>query len=80
MRRPASSYQHGVTVGGLPMFGAGLPSAPSHSRKPPSPKTKRRPNEIAAAGVALKSGWIDAETALAMLSETGVVELIPTSS
>jgi hypothetical protein len=41
-------------------------------------RTQLMGNEIAAAGVALKSGWIDAETALAMLSETGVVELIPT--
>jgi hypothetical protein len=37
-------------------------------------------NEIAAAGVALKSGWIDAEGALAMLNETGLAGLIPTSS
>ena len=28
-------------------------------------------NEVAAAGIALKSGWINADTALAMLDEAG---------
>jgi hypothetical protein len=37
-------------------------------------------NEIAAAGVALKAGFIDGETALAMLDETGLLPLIEASS
>jgi hypothetical protein len=36
--------------------------------------------EIAVAGVALKSDLIDAETALAMLNETGLLPLIEASS
>jgi hypothetical protein len=37
-------------------------------------------NEIATAGLALKSGLIDGETALAMLSEAGLLPLIEASS
>jgi hypothetical protein len=37
-------------------------------------------NGIAAAGVALKAGFIDGETALAMLDETGLLPLIEASS
>jgi hypothetical protein len=43
-------------------------------------RTRIMGNEIATTAVALRSGLIDAETALAMLYENGVAELIPTSS
>jgi hypothetical protein len=36
-------------------------------------------NEVAAAGIALKSGWIDAEGALAMLGEAGLHLTEPSS-